>query len=223
MQVRVTLFRPEDNQDRYFLGVFINLSIDIIDDTLYRRPLYVIRGKNKQTITFYGLSRAEAETVKKIYARELQPDGDGVVTRVIIIESSQEEDTGPYMFAVPEIEDELIEDLEDKGGFMRIIEYVGRAIRESYRELYREIVDKGSDAPLSAMAFHMALSMGLLEPDGTDQEELIDYITEEIVNEPMYREQRPRRPRAPRKPRNRSARKKTASHPHKTKTGNPPL
>jgi len=243
MQVRVTLGRPGDNQEKYFLEIFINVSIDVIEDLLYRRPDYIIRGKNKQTITFYGLSESEAKIVKDTYAKEMDPDGYGIVTRVIMIKSRMEEDTSVYTFARPEYAPGFKEGLEEKNGYMvkkietgsiktkveradknlDISYFVGSAMRTAYRVAYRMVVDEDDeDKPLSNLAFDMGDYFGLFEPDGSDKEALMDYITEEIANEPMYKEHK-RKPRAPRKPRNRSTRKKTASHPHKTKTGNPPL
>lgn len=199
MQVRVTLGRPEDREDERLLALFINVSLDIVDEILYRTPDYVIRGKHKQTITFYGLSKREADTIDGLYRREIVEDG--LVTRVIKINSVMEEDTGPYLFIRPEYAEGVKEDLEEMPGYVQKIDirsFVGSVVRTTYRVFFEDTLKEGGEAPITTMAIAMGYTMGIFEPDGTDEEELRDWIDYEIANEPMpsTRVPRRRRPRA---------------------------
>lgn len=198
MQVRITFSRAEDEEDIDKIYLLIDLLIERVDELLYRTPDYVVRGKRKITITFYALSRRETDIILEIARAEI---GDGLIDRATPIDSSMEESLGSFTFSTPEYKKGVKEQLEARKGFkLNVQKLVGNVILTSAKVLARESYkeyEEDTTAPLSTMAVHiydaMKTILELNEPE--DPDELEDFITRTIANEPMYKERRPRRAR----------------------------
>ena len=213
MQVKITFSRAEDKEDEDIIYLFIDVLLERIDELLLRTPDYVIRGRHKITLTFYGLSKeGEAEKILKTVRAEIV--GDGLIERVTPINSSMEEDTGPYRFIQPEYKEGVKEDLESKKGYgLDVQKLVGEIVLTTIKTLTRDSYKlyEDSTAPLSTMALVLydALNSFNAPDDPDDPEEVERYLTEIIANEPMYREPGHKRPRKPRRPRTRSRKRRS--------------
>lgn len=191
MQARITFNRAQDPEDRDFIYLFLDVALERIDDVLFRKPDYVVRGRHKITVTFYGLSRREAETIRD----EIRPEiyEDGLVDRVTVMNSQIEEDPGPYQFIPTEYKEGVKEDLESKKGYgLDIRKIVLSVMRSTAQVLYEEYED--TSTPITTTAFILGYISGVFAPD--DEEYFRDWLDEKIANEPMYKERkRRRRPR----------------------------
>lgn len=210
MQVRITFNRAIDEEDRTLIYLLIDVFLERIDQLLYRTPDYVIRGKYRLTITFYGLSKREAEIILKTARAEIIEDG--IVKLATPINSSTEEDLGPYMFIRPEYKKGVKEDLEEKRGYgIDVKKFIGLAVMSSIKVFIHDNYKEYDDmtAPLTTMAIVMdgAFRSILAPEDPEDPEYMENYLAQLVTNEPMYKERPLRRPRRPRKPRNRSGKR----------------
>ena len=216
MQVRITFEIIEDEDDEELTYLLIKLLLDRADELLYRRPDYVIRGRHKVTLTIYGLSVNEAEILHRVGSNEITDEG--IVRRVTIINSKLDEDTGPYRFTIPEYAEGAREQLSENKKFNLdvdsfvswIVQNTIDSIENVYYEDAREIFGE-SVGELTTRAVAKYETRHYLERAPEDPEDMEDYLTEIIANEPMYKE-RIRRPKKPHgrknQPRRARARKK---------------
>ena len=195
MQVRIVFNPIEDEKDEDLIYLLMDILIQEIDALLFRTPDYVLRGKNKLTLTFYGLSVKEAEKIRNLVSKEIVEDG--VVKRVSLCHAKLEEDTGPYLFIQPEYKEGVKEELESKHGYgIDVRKIVFDVMHSTAKVLYEDYKREDATAPLTTTAYIMGMFFRVFEPtgDGEDDEELRDWIDQKIAGEPMYRD-RPRRTR----------------------------
>ena len=205
MQVRITLAVIRDEDEAELASLFLFLLLDRIDTKLFRTPDYVIRGRHKITITFYGLSEDEADKIYKIALREIGTGEDSLITRAMKLKGlRQEEDMGNYRYIQPEYKEGVKENLESNKGFdLDIKERVGKgillAVWTTASVLYDDFDDE--DKPLSIMAALMqdVLKKMLSEDDEEDPRFLELYVTRKVTKEHMVREGRKPRPKKPKK------------------------
>ena len=201
MQVKITFEPWKDSEDEDLIYLFILTLEGRIDELLYRTPDNVLRGKHKITLTYYGLSKREAQIIyKTVQAEKIE---DGLIRRVMIINSRSEEDTGAFQFAQPEYKEGVKEDLESKKGYgVDIQKFVGGAIISVIKHTATLDLDdfKDATAPLTTLAIYQyeALEYLLESRDPEDQEDIDTILTYRMVDEPMYKESR-RKPRPKKK------------------------
>lgn len=203
MQVRITLNTVYDESDQDLNRLFLIVLIEHLDEILFRTPDYIIRGRRRLSITFYGLSEKEAERILETGRAEIIPSG--IVKRAIKINSSKEEELGAFLFVQPEYKEGVKEKLEENRGYRLdpasfMSEIVLITIRTMAKGRYQEY--EGLTAPLSTLALYLYEAMQELTGEPESPEDLERYISRKIANEPMYRE----RSRKARRPRNRSRR-----------------
>lgn len=191
MQVKIVFTRIEDEEDETLIYLLMDVMIKEIDALLFRTPDYVLRGKYKLALTFYGLSRDEARKIHELASKEIVDEG--VVKRVSIGNAKLEEDPGPYMFIQPEYREGAKEDLEDKHGYgINIGEVIASIMHSTAKTFYEDYKREDATAPLTTTAYMMGIIMGVFEPTGETDEEMRDWIDDKIAQEPMYKERRRR-------------------------------
>lgn len=208
MQIRISFPKIHDEHEEDLVYIFMECFIFRVDTLLYRTPDYLIEGNDRLFLNIYGLSVKEADIVYDEGIKEAR--GDGLIKKIVKLESDLEEDIGNFEYTRPDFKEGVREELEENKGFNKkldIQKFVGGAIESvmkmTVKLMFEEYYNENSKAPITEVACFIAWDfidwdLALCDDDPDFKEE---YMARHIAYIPMEKNRKVRKPRAPRKPR----------------------
>jgi len=195
MIVRLTFPRYRDEREEEITYLFIHGFLFNVDLLIYNTPDYLIEGRYKLTMTLYGLSVKEADTV---YLLALADTGDGgLIETAEKLNSDLEEDIGNFEYTKPDYKEGAREELEQKKGFnLDIQKFVGGVIMSTIENLFMDNFDQHVPHPTTTAAIKTYETMEKWEKKILQKDP--NYIDREIAAAPMEKDRKIRRPRKPR-------------------------